>query len=406
MRNRSVLGLGLFLALAVTTSVAADPFEAADKLCMMQRFHEALPIIKKAIAENPEVPTGYMILGKIQFNLSRFAECRASFDKAIRLGGEPAEKWCQGFFARLEFWQGNDDKARAHVEHVAAEDYVSRGLPVLLEASSTMKQKRTPHYIIHVDAALLEKGALPFVGESMENVFEVYTKLFRFKAEPIISRVYAFSTADAFVEFCKEFDKEITPDKTSFYSRNYRVIVINGDPSLGKVVKAGITDSVIATFYVQGFIQFADMHCPGLPEWFEQGVAAYVAESEFADGKPKIGTFRRKEAGNSPRVTRYERIKQALRESACLPLNALLTIDQKEFQDPTNNRANVNTAHAWSFVHFLLHAKKYSAGKKLLVQFFMDMREGSSVQEAFAHTFGAQDLRKLDDLWRDYVNGL
>ncbi|MCI0650694.1 MAG: tetratricopeptide repeat protein [Planctomycetes bacterium] len=403
--SRHVFRLSLFLALTMSATLMANPFEAADKLCMMERYHEALPIIKKAIAEHPDAPDGYMILAKIQFHLSRFSECRDSLRRATQLGGDPAAKWCSGFLARLEFWEGNDEKARQQLKLVDSADYVSRGLPVLLDATG-MAHKRTPHYIVHVDAGLAAKGTLRAATEAMENVFEVYTKLFRFKAEPIISRVYLFGTPEAFVDFCREFDKEITPDKNSFYSRNYRVIVINCDPKGGKEIEAGITDSVQSTFYFQGFMQFVDMHCPGLPEWFEQGVSAYVSESEFVDGKPKVGTFRRKEAGDSPRVTRYERIKQALRDSACLPLNSLLTMEQKEFQDPTNNRFNVNTAHAWSFVHFLLHAKKFAAGKKLLSQFFMEMREGRTDQEAFAHTFGAQDLRKMEDLWRDYVNGL
>ncbi|MCI0651897.1 MAG: DUF1570 domain-containing protein, partial [Planctomycetes bacterium] len=146
----------------------------------------------------------------------------------------------------------------------------------------------------------------------------------------------------------------------------------------------------------------ADVLCPGLPIWFRLGVANYVTECEFTDGKPKIGTYRRVNQG-SPIVTRFERLKESLRSDACLPLNSLLTLEDKEFMDPTNNREQVNTAHSWSFVHFLLHDKEFPDGKKLFTQLFTDVRAGLTKEEAFARGLGRLDLRKVEATWRAFA---
>lgn len=141
------------------------------------------------------------------------------------------------------------------------------------------------------------------------------------------------------------------------------------------------------------------------PAQGEPGCAHYFSESEFIKGKPKLGTFVRENPGGVP-VTRFERIQHSIRNNACLPLTSLLTLSKKEFDDPTNSRSHINIAHAWSFVHFLLHSKKAPKGKELLVTLFMSMRGGATPESAYASTFGTMDMNKLEAAWREYVLGL
>jgi hypothetical protein len=109
--------------------------------------------------------------------------------------------------------------------------------------------------------------------------------------------------------------------------------------------------------------------------------------------------------GQIPRKSpsRLSNIRDALRGQTTQPLvlEELLQADRKTFMDP--ERAAINYAHSWSFVHFLGSTAK---GRKLLRAYFKALREGKTLKEAYAVTFGDLDMAALEKAWEQYVFSL
>jgi hypothetical protein len=136
-------------------------------------------------------------------------------------------------------------------------------------------------------------------------------------------------------------------------------------------------------------------------------MCAYFDGTEVKGKKVTLGQFPKDDPRGGGHLCRYEIVKKCLTDESFLPLSALLTVPDDDFNDKTNNRSLINAAHSWCFVHFLLHAPSMKTkGKKLLGSYFTLMSKGSSREEAFSQTFGKLDLDALHQEWLGYARGL
>lgn len=401
----TILHALVLISLLLPAQVFADGVEAADKLVVMRRYHEAIEVITQFIDKQPGHPTAYMVLGKAQFHLSRFKDAMVSFHRAIGLDSR-LSGLASGFFARMEFWYGNDTKARAHLKNVSPDRYTARGLPHLLDPAG-MKRRGSKHYIVYVDEALARRGGDEFASKIMELVHNTYSKVFRLKREKILHRIYVFSKEGDYRDFWGKVIEKPYVDSKSYYSLNYRVILINADPHGAKTNRAGFTDNAVSTMFCSGFGQFSHTHTPAMPIWFDKGLSTYFGSCLVEGKKVRRGNVIKKHLLGDPHVSRYERLKQSLEDGSLVPLRTLLTMTDEEFRTPYNNQFNINSAHAWSFIQFLLHAPVMkNKGSKLLSNYFRVIHAGRSTHEAYAQSFGKADLRKMETQWLEYVKGL
>lgn len=405
MRIAALVLLLASLAARPLPGQSQGALEAADKLVGMKRYHEALAAIEKAIAKMPDDPGAYAIQGKALFHLSRFQEAKATFEKVRRM--EPRyDEWTAPFLARIAFWYGDDAEARTLLAKVPDSEFVAHGLPVLLDPPD-MGPTKSEHYIVYVDEGLRAKEAGPLVAANMELVHATYSKVLPFDTPGVLNRVYLFSDRAKFDDFVTRLVGKSLGRIRSHYSENYRAIVINAAAEGAPVDEYGLPPHAYESMFHTGFSQFRHLHVPALPDWFEKGMGAYFEGTQVKGKKVTVGQFPKTDPRGGGHLCRYEIVKKCLADESFLPLSALLTVPDDDFNDKTNNRSLINGAHSWCFVHFLLHAPSMKTkGKKLLGSYFTLMSKGSSREEAFSQTFGKVDLDALQEELLGYARGL
>ncbi len=414
MRRTAVLtplALAVFLLLPPTISApvlgqSQGTLDAADKLIAMKRFHEGIEAIQQVLKKVPNDPAANAILGKGQFHLARFQEARATFEKCRRLDPERYETWTAPWLARLEFWYGNDEKARAYLAETSASEFVARGLPLLLDPPG-LKTTVSKHYIVYVDEQLDEREAGEFIGKIMDVIHNTYSKVLPFDSQGTYNRVYLFSDATKYREFLSTLRDTPMNSSVSFYSENYRALLVNADAQGAPTNKYGIGEQALARMFRTGFSQFRHLHAPALPDWYEKGMGGYFAASQVNGKNVTVGHVIRTNPRGEGFRTEYSIVKEAVADASYLPLSSFLTCSDDDFNDKTNNRSIVNAAQAWSMVHFLLHDRAMKkTGRKLLAGYFNMMCAGKSREEAFSQTFGKLDLKELKEKWLEYVGAL
>ena len=81
---------------------------------------------------------------------------------------------------------------------------------------------------------------------------------------------------------------------------------------------------------------------------------------------------------------------------------SIMVESQASFYD---KHAPFKYAQAWSMIHFFLHGEK-GRWRGLLGEYVRKLGGGASAQEAFAVTFGKEDLRAMEAAWLGHVSGL
>jgi hypothetical protein len=140
---------------------------------------------------------------------------------------------------------------------------------------------------------------------------------------------------------------------------------------------------------------------PGLPDWFDEGLAEYFGPSRLvsAKGAFEVGVVVKNDPGG--RVTRLQRIREALRDGTPCPPRSLRDLMNGKFRD--GEHALVDYAHAWSVVHFFLSSERT---KKVFKAYFHALKAGKGADVAFAETFGKENLEALEAGWKEYVGRL
>jgi len=145
----------------------------------------------------------------------------------------------------------------------------------------------------------------------------------------------------------------------------------------------------------EGFHQYLHGSLGGAPIWFNEGMAEYVAASKVERGKVvERGKILEGRLANLRMALKYG-WKPA-------PFDQIMVESQSSFY---GKGAAFKYAQAWSMVHYFLHGEK---GKwvALLAAYVKRLAAGDAAPEAFAVTFGKEDLGALEAAWRAYVGGL
>jgi hypothetical protein len=235
--------------------------------------------------------------------------------------------------------------------------------------------------------------------ETMDKAYKAYDKLFAIdRRSEIVPTVYVFSERAMFDGYSKQLEVGATEHTLGYYLPHYRVLVFYDLSKPGAKSKRGplLSQATLEVLLHETFHQWIHLYTRA-PHWFNEGMAEYFGIAEMGRKELRYGLIPKRHP------SRLSNIRDALRGkgAAPLPLEVLIQADRKEFMDP--ERAAVNYAASWSFVHFLASNKK---GRKLLRAYFHALRDGKSRKDAYEEVFGGIDMVALEKDWEAYVFSL
>jgi len=422
-RPRTLLPLVLLLLICAAPPVVAParaddpagdaPDELASDLADAQvlldagLYRAALDLLAPTLALDPPPAAALGLNGKVRLELGQFQAALSDLARAAEL--DPAE-WgdaARRAEALVAFYYGDDERLAQLLGTFTPDDATKHlGFLAAPPRLSATRLKGAP-YRVYADEALVERGGEAYAGKLMGLVHKAYAKVFPFKKdERLVSRVYVFGASETFNAFSLRLGEDMS-DAVGFYDPVTRILVIDADPGDAPVNAEGFSADAVDTMFHEGFHQFAHVHVPqGLPTWFDEGLAEYFGPSRLrGKGQLEVGVVVRTSEGV---VTRYEVLKQALAAGADprpFPLARLLTIEDEAFA--TEGRAELDYAHAWSVIHFLLHDPALGErGRKLVRDVFVALKDGRERDEVYKKVFGKLDAQALEKAWREYVRKL
>ncbi len=231
-------------------------------------------------------------------------------------------------------------------------------------------RKRLEGYSAHLEAAR------KYFGTLVEGKSERAMK-------PV---VYFFAGAEGYYLY-SDFTQEDRLEHTSgCYLPAYRQLLFFEDESEAETQ---------ATLTHEAFHEYLDSVAPGVPVWLSEGMAEYAAGIEVRNGEvvSRGGVIR----------GRLLALQDALAAGwRGFPFDRILRESRERFYEVQPER---QYAQAWSMVHFFRH---HAGGKHapLLDRYVKSLVKGTPTSEAYAQTFGKQDLEGMRKEWSAYVRGL
>lgn len=140
----------------------------------------------------------------------------------------------------------------------------------------------------------------------------------------------------------------------------------------------------------EGFHQFLHGVAYGVPIWFNEGMAEYVAATVVEKGQPSVSGLLADRLADLQAAIRY----------GWLPLgfDRIMQESRAEFY---GKDAALKYAQAWSMIHFLAHGEG-GTHRPLLEAYIARLRAGDDAREAFTAVFGSLNLRDLEAGWRKH----
>jgi hypothetical protein len=153
--------------------------------------------------------------------------------------------------------------------------------------------------------------------------------------------------------------------------------------------KKFITDTLIHTFFHEGFHQFLSYYVPDPPTWLNEGFAEMFESIQVRGSKLYEGKLI-----NSGDL---QRIKGYVKSNSYTPLKNIIFASQKEFY----SNVDINYPQGWSLVHFLAFGSpKY---RKFFMGVIVNLKNGMDRKEALEDIFSSVNWSKMELAWKSYV---
>lgn len=405
--EKEIFKPALAMLQALEKARGIDSGKALPKATAKEDPEKALDARLKALKEKEreDFADTAGLLARIRMRLGQFDQALLHAAFAKRCDPEAWGMYYDSISAQISFIN-NDDKACQQFVDKLPKDagWIKDELPFLIKGegltSALSKKKR---YKIYVDSGLAAKKSEEFIGRVMDTIFEAYSKVFPFKTDKrIVYRVYVFSTTAGYLDFNAKMGKD-KRGSAGYFAPSTRILCIDAAPRGEKTNEYGIAPDAINTMFHEGFHQFINNFAPGVPLWFNEGIAEYFGPSVLVSkGTLNVGVIPKT---HPTLMTRYETIRGSLSRTVSPgPLNLKVLITNEEAFSHGDGRTNMSYAQSWSFIHFLLHSKAMAKqGKKLIKQYFDIIADGEGIEKAFAETFGKLNLEELYWVWAKYV---
>lgn len=247
---------------------------------------------------------------------------------------------------------------------------------------------RTRNYIF-----LGTKNNEEFLGHLVyyqQRIFNFYERRFRVReqAEPFL--VILHPTREAYVQAGGPVWS------AAYYSGSQRAMVgfVPGEHSNNAAWQA---QTLIKTFFHEGWHQFFNYHVPNPPIWLDEGLAqiaetTVVRRNQISEGE-----------SGAMHVTRefVLRAQGMVNSKRYVPLEQMVNQTIQEFQA----NPDISYPQSYSFVHFLLHTRnrRYRGIMDKLIDELMNCKgRGEAVRIAF----DGIDFKQMEEDWISHVGGM
>jgi len=180
---------------------------------------------------------------------------------------------------------------------------------------------------------------------------------------------------------------------------NSRGIFIWHRNTLASFGTEGDLDLILRVLRHEGFHQFAIAFIGyKIPIWLNEGMAVFFENSEWSEGRLKIGLV---PAG------RLATLKRARADNQLIPLRKMLLLSNEEWSMNIQIGTQTGTlqyAQAWSMVHFLVYGDK-GRYRRHLELYISKIAGGQTHRQAFEKVFGG-DVAGFEKRWLAYIDSL
>ena len=242
---------------------------------------------------------------------------------------------------------------------------------------------RSMYYMTQTDVSLTFSSE---VGEYMDRLHERYSaRLKRFKKdskERFHIRVYKEK---------EDFHKLVGFEKSvgAFLRNKYLLCSYLGENSKERLFRV---------LRHEGFHQFMYTHISRQsPPWIDEGLAEYFEHSMDEWGNFSLETLPEHH---------IKVLRRAIKKNTLVPLIELLRMNRADWNHRLSNQvlANIQYAHAWSVVYFLLHGDD-SKNRYFFNRYLKAMKKKKLSQQGIEYTFG-NEMDEFAQKWLSYVKDL
>lgn len=239
---------------------------------------------------------------------------------------------------------------------------------------------RTAHFTIYTNAGPRRGGEIAVHLELFRSVFARLAPALKLNS-PAPSKIFAFRDATSYAPYKTSPDPDggrILGQFLSHRDGNYLTLDAAGSHQVGSY-------GVIFHEYVHYFVRH---NFPGVPLWFNEGLAEYYSTFGTADGTVYVGRP-------------VQRHLRWLQRDAEFSLGDLLEVTQRSPAYHESAEAGRFYAVSWALVHYLL-----SSAERLdqTADFLLRLEAGDDPDDAFEEAFGTR-LHRMEEKLRAYLAG-
>lgn len=242
-----------------------------------------------------------------------------------------------------------------------------------------VQEQESKHYHLFSD---MDARTCREARNVLEEAYTMYTRsLERVEDQGVEKfRVYLFSGESGYKAYCKGIGSELPMKTGGLYSPALKQLMIWNLPD---------REDMLRTVRHEGFHQYLDRVMVHPPRWFNEGLAQYYEIARRERGVWKLGGI----------YPEYEPHLSDLKY-VLIPLKEFIYQGDRAFLE----KADLNYAQSWLFIHFLLHGTEEN--RALFDRLFEALQGEAPTKAVLDEVFGEMDLKEFHYRFKDYVRKL
>jgi tetratricopeptide (TPR) repeat protein len=345
----------------------------------------AVETLGRVVALNPKFHEAWAELGDAHAHRAEYKDAENAYAKAIELKPDYVPALRGRALERMD--AGRFSEAREDVKRgldVEPKDlylvFAQLKLKVAIEGPSwpIKFEKETEHYIVKTD---VDQPFADWISGQLELIRKLYVKVFEKTKIDLPKRKYTVIVyANA-----KEYHANGGPEGAGgHYDPEIRQLFLFRYPK---------NEDLQLVLFHEAFHQFLHPYLQRAPQWFNEGFGDYFGATKYVR-VPEEGMR------IQPNPWRLGKVKEAINDGTAHPLKDLLLMSRAELYDKAT--VGMNYAQAWSFIYFLCEYddRRYFP---VLGKYFNALRAGKDQDEAYKAAFGSEDMKKIQEEWKQYI---
>ncbi len=236
----------------------------------------------------------------------------------------------------------------------------------------------SPHFTVYTNADVARGGEIVASLERFRAVFAQLSPEIELTS-PAPTKILAFRDAELYAPY------KTIPDRRG--ARILGQFLSHPDGNYLTLDAGTQLVSAFAVIYHEYVHYFVRSNFPGIPLWFNEGLAEYYSTFVINEGQVQVGLP-------------VDRHLAWLNHHSELELNQVLASSDSSGRGHDGQQAGRFYAVSWALVHYLLSAEPENLDKT--VDFFLRLRDGQSATEAFEDAFELR-VSELEDRLARYV---